>query len=110
MSHTNITYPQSTSHGLSLCHSWQICEDGDDYTTDSEGDNNPADTLLSLTDHITERLTSAEALALILKSSEQPPEHAVKVTAMLILDLIQEAREANEKVWEQARRLTLKDD
>jgi len=109
MSHTNITYPQSTRHNLSLCHPWQIREDGDDYTTDSEGDNNPAETLLSLTDHITERLTRAEALAWILQSAEQSPEHAVKVTAMILLDLIQDARETNEKVWEQVRRFTRKD-
>jgi len=109
MSHTNICYPQPTRHNLSLCHPWQIHEDGDDYTTDSEGDNTPAETLLALTDRITERLISAEALAMLLNSAEQPPEHALKVTAMIILDLIQEAREANEKVWEQVRRLIRKD-
>ncbi len=109
MSHANITYPQSTRHGPTLFHPWQIREDGDDYTTDSEGDNTPADTLLALTDRITERLTRAEALTWILQSAEQPPEQALKVTAMLLLDLIQEAREANEKVWEQIRRLTRKE-
>lgn len=109
MSHTNISYPQSTRHNLSLCHHWQVHEDGDDYNTDSEGRENPAEKLLELTDHITERLTRAEALAWILQSAEQPPEHALKVTAMLIQDLIQEAREANEEVWELVRRLTRKD-
>jgi len=108
MEHANITHPRPNHRNLSLCSPSQVHEDCDDYTTDSEGGSNPADTLLTLADHITERLTSAEALALILKSAEQPPGHAVKVTAMIILDLIKEALEANEKVWEQAHRLIQK--
>lgn len=96
MSHTHITYPQSTERGLSPCHPWQIHEDGDDYDSQSE-------TLLELTDLITEQLTRAEALTWLLQESDNPPEHATRVTAMILLELIQQAREANEKVWELIR-------
>lgn len=109
MSHTNVTYLQSTRQGLSLCHPVHVREDSDDYETDSEGGEEYGETLLELTDCITERLTRAEALACVLQSAEQAPEHAIKVTAMLILDLIQEARETNEKVWEEIRQLTRQD-
>ncbi len=40
-----------------------------------------------------------------MQNAENPPEHATRITAMLLQDLIQEAQEANEKLWELVRPL-----
>ena len=41
-----------------------------------------------------------------MQTAENPPEHATRITTMLLQDLIQEAQEANEKLWEEVHRLT----
>ncbi len=95
---TNITYPQSTDHDPSR---WQVREDEDDYGKLSRK-------LLELHDLITDRLVRADALTYLMQTAENPPEHATRITAMLLQDLIQEAQQANEKLWEEVHRLTRK--
>ncbi len=96
MSQTNITYPQSTDRDLSR---WQVREDDEDYGKLSRK-------LLELHDRITDRLVRADALSYLMQTAENPPEHATQITAMLLQDLIQEAQQANEKLWEAVHRLT----
>jgi len=98
MSHinTNITYPQSTDHDLSR---WQVREEEDDY-------GKLRSKLLKLHDLITDRLVRADALTYLMQTAENPPEHANRITAMLLQDLIQEAQTANEKLWDEVHRLT----
>jgi len=40
-----------------------------------------------------------------MQTAENPPEHATRITAMLLQDLIQEAQEANETLWDEVREL-----
>ncbi len=100
MSHanTNIIYPQSTDRDPSH---WQVREDDEDYGELSRK-------LLELHDRITDRLVRADALSYLMQTAENPPEHATRITAMLLQDLIQEAQQANEKLWEAVHRLTHK--
>jgi hypothetical protein len=97
---TTIIYPQSTDRDLSR---WQVREDEDDYGKLSRK-------LLELhdliTDLITDRLIRADALAEIIQTAENPPKHATRITAMLLQDLIRETQEANEKLWDEIRRLS----
>jgi hypothetical protein len=97
MSQTNITYPQSLERDPSR---WQVREDDDDY--DNE---NLSRSILELINHITDRLIRADALAEIIQTAENPPEHATRITAMLLQDLIRETQEANEKLWDELRKL-----
>ncbi len=92
----NVIYPQSTDRDLSR---WQVCEDDEDYGELSRK-------LLELHDLITDRLVRADALTYLMQTAENPPEHATRITAMLLQDLIQEAQKANEKLWEEVHRLT----
>jgi hypothetical protein len=96
MSHanTNLIYPQSTDRDLSR---WQVREEEDDALSRR---------LLELHERITDRLLRADALAQLMQTAEDPPEHATQLTAMLLQDLIQEAQTANEKLWEEAYRLS----
>ncbi len=98
MSHAkaNVIYPQSTDRDFSR---WQVREDEDDYGKLSRK-------LLELHDLITDRLVRADALTYLMQTAENPPEHATRITAMLLQDLIQEAQQANEKLWEEVDRLT----
>jgi Icc-related predicted phosphoesterase len=48
----------------------------------------------------------ADALTYLMQTAENPPEHATRITAMLLQDLIQDAQQANEKLWEKVHRLT----
>ncbi len=98
MSHvnTNVTYPQFTDRNPSR---WQVREDEDDYGKLSRK-------LLELHDLITDRLVRADALTYLMQTAENPPEHATRITAMLLQDLIQEAQKANEKLWEEVHRLS----
>ncbi len=97
MSHanTNVIYPQSTDRDLSH---WQVREDDDDY-------GNLNHSIQALINHITDRLIRADALAEIMQTAENPPEHATRITAMLLQDLIRETQEANEKLWDELRKL-----
>ena len=97
MSHanTNVIYPQSTDRDLSR---WQVREDEDDYGKLSRK-------LLELHDLITDRLVRADALTYLMQTAENPPEHATRITAMLLQDLLQEAQTANETLWEEVREL-----
>ena len=95
MSQTNIIYPQSTDRTAA----WQVREDGDDYGKLSRK-------LLELHDLITDRLVRADALTYLMQTAENPQEHAPRITAMLLQDLIQDAQQANEKLWEEVHRLT----
>lgn len=97
MSHanTNIIYPQSTDRNPTV---WQVREDGDDY--DNGSLSYP---LLELHDRITDRLARAEALACLLQTADNPPDHATRVTAIVLQELIQQTQEANEKLWERIR-------
>ena len=97
MSH-NVIYPQSTDRDLSR---WQVREDEDDYGKLSSQ-------LLELHDLITDRLVRADALTYLMQTAENPPEHATRITAMLLQDLIQEAQEANGKLWDEVRQLALR--
>ena len=97
MSQTTITYSQSTDHDLSR---WQIREEDDNY-----GNENLSHSILELINHITDRLIRADALAEIIQTAENPPEHATRITAMLLQDLIRETQEANEKLWDELRKL-----
>jgi hypothetical protein len=100
MSHamTNVSYSQSPERDLSR---WQVREDDDDY-----GNAQLSKSVQELLDLITDRLIRADALTDLLRSAENPPEHATRITAMLLQDLIRETQEANEKLWEELRRLT----
>ena len=91
----NITYPQSIDHNPAT---WQVREDDDDY-------GNLSHQLQELINTITDRLIRAEALAEILQTSENPPEHATRITAMFLQDMIRETQEANEKLWDELRKL-----
>ena len=93
MSH-NVTYPQSIDRNPSA---WQVREDDDDYNL------NPS--FQELIDRIADRLIRADALADILRSVENPPEHSTRITAMLLQDLIRETQEANEKLWDELHKL-----
>jgi len=88
-------YPQSTDRDLSR---WQVREDEDDYGKLSRK-------LLELHDLITDRLVRADALTYLMQTAENPPEHANRITAMLLQDLIQEAQTANEKLWDELHEL-----
>jgi hypothetical protein len=94
MSHTNVIYPQSTHRNIA----WQVREDEDDYGKLSSQ-------LLELHDLITDRLVRADALTYLMQTAENPPEHATRITAMLLQDLIRETQEANEKLWDELRKL-----
>ena len=96
MSQTIITYPQSIERNPAT---WQVREDEDDYGKLSSQ-------LLELHDLITDRLVRADALTYLMQTAENPPEHATRITAMLLQDLIQDAQQANEKLWEKVRDLT----
>ncbi len=95
MSQTNVIYPQSTDRDLSR---WQVREDNDDY-------GNLSHQLQELINTITDRLIRAEALAEILQTSENPPEHATRITAMFLQDMIRETQQANEKLWDELHKL-----
>jgi hypothetical protein len=95
MSQTKIIYPQSTDRDFSR---WQVREDEDDYGKLSRK-------LLELHELITDRLIRADALTYLMQTAENPPEHATRITAMLLQDLIQDAQQANEKLWEEVHRL-----
>jgi uncharacterized protein YlxW (UPF0749 family) len=41
-----------------------------------------------------------------MQTAENPPEHATRITAMLLQDLIRETQEANEKLWDEIRKLS----
>jgi hypothetical protein len=97
MSQTTITYSQSLERDLSR---WQIREDDDDYSNE-----NLSSSTLKLINHITDRLIRADALAEIIQTAENPPEHATRITAMLLQDLIRETQVANEKLWDELRKL-----
>ena len=100
MSHanTNVIYPQSLERYPAR---WQVRENDDNY-----GNKSLSRSILELIDHITDRLIRADALAEIIQTVENPPEHATRITAMLLQDLIRETQEANEKLWEEIRRPT----
>ncbi len=104
MSNTSFAYRQTTDRGLTLVHSstWHVRDDDDKYGTDNE--DKVEETLLELSDRITERLTRAQALAWVLQGSEHHPEKAGNITAMIIAELIHEALEAHEKQWDKIRR------
>jgi hypothetical protein len=97
MSQTTITYSQSLERDLSR---WQVREEDDNYSN-----KNLSRSILELINHITDRLIRADALAEIIQTAENPPEHATRITAMLLQDLIRETQEANEKLWEELRKL-----
>jgi hypothetical protein len=97
MSQTNISYSQSLERDPSL---WEVREDDDGY-----GNENLSGSILELINHITDRLIRADALAEIMQTAENPPEHATRITAMLLQDLIRETQEANEKLWQELGRL-----
>lgn len=99
---TNIIYPQSTNRDPVL---WQIREDDDDYRNSELGT-----AILKLVDLITDRLVRADALTYLMQTAENPPEHATRITAMLLQDLIQEAQRANEEMWEKVRPLLKQQD
>ncbi len=93
---TNVIYSQSTDRDLSR---WQVREDEDDY-------GKLGRKLLELHDRITDRLVRADALTYLMQTAENPPEHATRITAMLLQDLIQDAQKANEKLWDEVHRLS----
>jgi hypothetical protein len=87
---THLIYPQSTDRDLSR---WQIREEDDNY-----GNENLSRSILELINHITDRLIRADALAEIIQTAESPPEHATRITAILLQDLIRETQMANEQL------------
>jgi len=93
---THITYPQSPDRDLTH---WQVREEEDDY-------GKLRSKLLELHDRITDRLVRADALTYLMQTAENPPEHANRITAMLLQDLIQETQEANEKLWDEVHRFS----
>lgn len=95
MSQMNDAYPRSTDDGLHLIHdsSWLIREDDDD-----------ANSLVDLTDAITERLAKAEALTrLLIGGQEYLSDATLPDAAWAIADLIHEARELYARQWERVR-------
>lgn len=103
MSHANthVIYPQFIERNPAL----QIREDDDEYRS-----SELSTSILKLVDLITDRLVRADALTYLMQNAENPPEHATRITAMLLQDLIQEAQEANEKLWELVRPLVKQQD
>jgi hypothetical protein len=104
MSHANthVIYPQSSDRDPVR---WQVREDDEDYVKSELGT-----AILKLIDLITDRLDRADTLTYLMQTAENPPEHATRITAMLLQDLIQEAQEANEKLWELVRPLLKQQD
>ena len=98
MSH-NVTYPQSIDRNPAT---WQVREEDDDYNL------NPS--IQKLIDFITDRLVRADALTDLLRMAENPPEHSTRITAMLLQDLIKEAQEANEKLWDMVHKVLKQQD
>lgn len=101
MTHTNITYPRST--GTLTCvggDTSQVAEEGADY-----GKTLTA-RLVDTSDLINDRLAKAEAMAHLLQRAKRYEEDAIKGAGSVIVDLIQEAREANRKQWEEIQRYT----
>ena len=93
MSQTDYAYSNATTRGLHLIHNspWAVREDD-------------ADSLLGLTDAITERLAKAEALTrLLLGNQEYLHDDTLPNAAWAIADLIHEARELHAKQWKRVR-------
>ena len=89
---TDNKMPMSTASRL-----WAVNDDGDDYIVNPGGHANGS--RHDLADCIIEKLTRAEALAVVLQGSEHNPEMAGKIAAMVIAELVKEALEAYEKQW-----------
>lgn len=101
MTHTNITYPRST--GTLTCISGdtpQVGEESADY-----GKTLTA-RLVDTSDLINDRLAKAEAVARLMERAKRYEEDAIKGAGSIIVDLLQEARQANRKQWEEIQRYT----
>jgi len=100
MSHanTNIIYPQSTDRTAS----WQVREDSDDYGN-SKGRSGPSYPLVGLQDRLTDRLERAKALTHLLQTADILLEHAVRDTARVLEEHIEQAQEATAQMWERIR-------
>lgn len=101
MSHTDVVYPMPAG-GLTRGHDspWQVRER--DEGSEAAAETGPED-LLALTDTIQRKLRTAEALAWILHGSGHHPSGAEKVTAGVIAELIHEAAQVYDKLWEEVR-------
>lgn len=101
MNNTNITYPRST--GTLTCiggAARQVNEEGADY-----GKTLTA-RVVDTSDLIDDRLAKAEAVAHLMARAKRYDEDAIKGVGSVILDLVQEARQANRKQWEEIQRYT----
>lgn len=101
MTRTNITYPRST--GTLTCignDPRQVSEEGADY-----GKTLTA-RLVDTTDFINDRLAKAEAVARLMERAKRYEEDAIKGASSVIVDLVQEARQATRKQWEEIQRYT----
>ncbi|WP_126455685.1 hypothetical protein [Sulfuriflexus mobilis] len=94
MPQTDHSYSESVTKGLYLIHdsAWAIREDDD------------ANSLVDLTDAITERLAKAEAISrLLIGSQDYPNDATIADAAWAITDLIHETRELYARQWQRVR-------
>jgi hypothetical protein len=102
MSHanTNVIYPQSTDRNPAT---WQVREGDDD---DGKGSNSNVQTvsLLDLQDRIIDRLDRARALSQLLQTADIQLEHAIRDTALVLEEHIEQAQRTSRRMWEYIQR------
>ena len=94
MSHanTNVIYPQSIERNPAT---WQVREGDDD-----DGTNRVQTvSLLDLHDRVIDRLDRAKALSYLLQTADTQMDGAIKVTAILLEELIEQAQGTSERLW-----------
>jgi hypothetical protein len=99
MSHANthVIYPQSIERNPAT---WQVREG------DEEDNAKPVQTvsLLDLHDRVIDRLDRAKALTYLLQTADTQMDGAIKVTAILLEELIEQAQVSSERVWKYVQR------
>lgn len=100
MSNVAFVYSQPTSRDLTsfINSHWHVHENEDE-----NGESLPD--LLALTDLVNDRLSKAEALSWTLHRANQCHDSYGSVTALVIAELIHEALEAHEKLWDSIRQV-----
>jgi hypothetical protein len=96
---THVIYPQSIDRNPAA---WQIREDDDDYGKSSS--NVQTVSLLDLHDRVINRLDRAKALTYLLQTADTQMDGAIKVTAILLEELIEQAQGTSERMWNYIQR------
>ncbi len=97
MSHvnTNIIYPQSTDRTTS----WQVREDGDDYSSNKGNNNVQSVSLSDLHNRVIDRLDRAKALTHLLKTADTQPDDIIQHTAAILEEHIEQAQTTSNRMW-----------